>query len=128
MENLSKTLTSDNIEKIAKADDFHIAPLRADGKIYGTPIFIWSVSVGGNLYCRAYSGVDSSWYKAAVTYKEGKIKALGLEKIVRFEAEKDAEINSLIEAYRIKYKWDEYLDDMVGKVPKNATVKVISGE
>ena len=129
MENLSKTLTKEDIEKIAKADDFHIAPFRADGKTYGTLTFIWSVVVDGNLYCRAYSGVDSSWYKAAITQKAGKIEGAGLEKAVRFEAEKDTKINLLIdEAYKTKYKGNEYLDDMVSEGPKNATVKVTSWE
>jgi len=33
------------LHKIAAADDLHIAPLRDDGKTYGTPTWIWSVAV-----------------------------------------------------------------------------------
>jgi hypothetical protein len=41
------------LKRIAQADDLHIAPLRDDGKIYGTPTWIWSVAVDGELYVRA---------------------------------------------------------------------------
>lgn len=37
MDELSKKLTEEEIKKIGKADDFHIAPFREDGKTYGTP-------------------------------------------------------------------------------------------
>lgn len=40
MVNLSKTLTREKLEKITKADDFHITPFRKDFKTNGTPTFI----------------------------------------------------------------------------------------
>ena len=44
------------LRKITQADDLHIAPFREDGKTYGTPTWIWSVAVDGELYVRAYNG------------------------------------------------------------------------
>jgi hypothetical protein len=46
----------DELRKIAEADDLHISPYREDGVTYGTPTWIWSVAVDGNLYVRAYNG------------------------------------------------------------------------
>ncbi len=51
--------SKEELQKIAKADDLHIAPFRDDGKTYGTPTWIWSVNVGDALYVRAYNGTES---------------------------------------------------------------------
>ena len=47
---------ADELRRIAEADDLHIAPFREDGVTYGTPTWIWSVAVNGQLYARAYNG------------------------------------------------------------------------
>ena len=52
----------DELDRIAAADDLHIAPFREDGSTPGTPTWIWSVVVDGALYVRAYNGVNSRWY------------------------------------------------------------------
>jgi hypothetical protein len=48
------TWPEEELRKIAEADDLHIAPFREDGATYGTPTWIWSVAVDGDLYVRAY--------------------------------------------------------------------------
>jgi hypothetical protein len=53
------------LQKIAASDDLHISPLRDDGLTYGTPTWIWSVVVDGELYVCAYNGRQSRWYQAA---------------------------------------------------------------
>ena len=73
------------LKKIAEADDLHISPFREDGVTYGTPTWIWSVVVDGELYVRGYNGQNSSWYRAAVTQKAGRIRVAGLEREVEFE-------------------------------------------
>jgi hypothetical protein len=65
---------------IAEADGLHIAPFREDGATYGTPRWIWSVAVDGDLYVRAYNGQKSRWYHAAVRQKAGRITAAGMAK------------------------------------------------
>lgn len=129
MDEMTKKFTEEEIKRIGETDDFHIAPLREDGQTYGTLTWIWAVEVDGNLYVRAYSGKKSSWYKAAVKQKVGKIKAAGIERKVRFETETDLETNKRIdEAYKKKYKGDEYLESMIGNGPKSATIKITSFE
>lgn len=93
----------EELVQIAAADDLHIAPLREDGQTLGTPTWIWSVAVGGDLYVRAYNGQNSRWYKAAKTQKAGRITAAGMTKDVIFEAV-DGDLNNRVdEAYRAKY-------------------------
>jgi hypothetical protein len=91
------------LQKIDASDDFHISPLRDDGVTYGTPTWIWSVVLNGQLYVRAYNGRQSRWYQAAVRQKAGRIRAAGMTKEVAFEPV-DGPINDRIDdAYRAKY-------------------------
>ena len=116
--------SKDELQTIAKADDLHIAPFRNDGKTYGTPTWIWSVAVGDALYVRAYNGVKSRWYQAALKQKAGRIIAAGLTMEVIFEPV-DGSINDRIdEAYRAKYQESPYLNPMIGARARAATVKV----
>ena len=46
---------SDELRKIAEADDLHVTPFREDGSTYGTPTWIWSVAVDGALFVRGYN-------------------------------------------------------------------------
>jgi hypothetical protein len=74
--------TEDELQRIANSDDLHISPLREDGVTYGTPTWIWSVVVDGNLYVRGYNGQKSRWYQAAVRQSSGRIRAAGMTKQV----------------------------------------------
>jgi len=87
----------DELKKISETDDLHISPFREDGKTYGTPTWIWSVVVGDDLFVRAYNGKKSSWYKAAINQKAGRITAAGMTKEVTFERV-EGEVNNLIDS------------------------------
>jgi hypothetical protein len=114
----------DELVKIAATDDLHIAPLRQDGKTYGTPTWIWSVVVDGGLYVRAYRGKASSWYQAALRQKAGRIIVGGITKEVTF-ASIDGAVNDRIdEAYRVKYRDSRYLDPMISVRARSATVRI----
>lgn len=119
------TWSKKELQRIAEKDDLHISPFREDGKTYGTPTWIWSVSVDGELYVRAYNGQGSRWYQAAMNQKTGQIAAAGITKQVSFEPV-TGEINDRIDdAYRAKYKGSPYLKPMIGERARSATVKVI---
>jgi hypothetical protein len=118
------TWLKDELPKIAESDDLHISPFREDGKAYGTPTWIWSVVVDGELCVRAYNGQNSRWYKAAMRQRAGRITAAGMTKEVKFEPI-TGEIHARIDdAYRAKYKGSPYLDPMIGARARSATVKV----
>ncbi len=119
---------NDELRKIAEADDLHISPFREDGITYGTPTWIWSVTVADALYVRAYNGQKSSWYKAAIRKRAGRITSAGITKEVSFEPVNGA-VNDLIdEAYRKKYKRSKYLGPMIGARARSATIKIIPRE
>lgn len=121
----NKQFLPDELNRVDKADDLHIAPFREDGKTYGTPTWIWAVIVDGNLYVRAYNGVNSRWYKSALEQKAGRIIAAGITREVRFEPV-HGDINSVIdEAYRKKYNDSPYLSPMISNRSRAATIKII---
>jgi hypothetical protein len=122
MSNWSK----DELHRIAEADDLHISPFRKDGVTYGTPTWIWSVAIDDTLYVRAYSGIKSRWYQAAVRQKAGRIIAASMTKEVTFESMDGPIINDRIDdAYRGKYHGSSYLNSMIGTRARSATVKVM---
>src|SRR5436853_3012140 len=115
------TWPKDELRKIAESDDLHVSPFREDGVTYGTPTWIWSVAVDGELYVRAYNGQNSSWYKAAVRQPAGRITAAGLTKEVTFEPVEGAVNDRIDDAYREKYKGSPYLAPMIGARARSAT-------
>lgn len=126
MQTNGKKFDSEELHAINEANDLKISPLRADGKTYGTPTWIWEVVVDGELYVRAYSGTSGRWYQSAISQKAGQIHAAGMVKDVTFETvEKDDLLQSKIDdAYRDKYSKSPYLGSMISERAKAATVKI----
>lgn len=114
----------DLLNRIAASDDLHIAPLRDDLSTFGTPTWIWSVVVDGNLYVRAYNGQASSWYKSAMKNKAGRITAAGETLDVLFDLVDGAVNDRIDEAYRSKYSASPYLTPMIGARARAVTVKI----
>ena len=124
----NKHVTAEELKRIAEADDLHIAPFREDAVTYGTPTWIWSVAVDGDLYVRAYNGQDSRWYRAALRQKAGRITSAGMTKEVSFEPVEGLINDRIDDAYRAKYKSSPYLAPMIGARARSATVKVTPRE
>jgi hypothetical protein len=121
----SNQFSSDELRRIDEADDLHIAPFREDGKTYGTPTWIWEVVVNGDLYVRAYNGVNSRWYRSALKQKAGRIITAGMTKEVRLDPV-TADINNEIdEIYKRKYSKSPYLSAMISERSRAATIKII---
>jgi hypothetical protein len=116
--------SKEELRKIAGSDDLHISPFREDGVTYGTPTWIWSVVVDGNLYVRAYNGTNSSWYQAATKQKAGRVAAGGLTKEVAFETVEGQIDNRIDDAYRAKYQSSPYLKLMISNRARSAAVRI----
>jgi hypothetical protein len=122
MEN--KKFTAEELQKIDKANDLHVSPFRADGVTYGTPTWIWSVVVDGEIYVRAYYGQKSKWYQSALEQKAGRIVAAGMTKEVTYEPVRGDFNEQVDEAYRKKYAGESYLASMTRGRAKKATMKI----
>ncbi len=119
-----KAWSREELQRIAETDDLHIAPYREDGVTYGTPTWVWSVVVGDGLYVRAYHGRQSRWYQAAVRQKAGRIIAAGMTREVTFEPVEGPINDHVDEAYRAKYGGSPYLEAMISRRARSATVRI----
>ena len=93
---------SDELEKIAAADELQLASTRPDGRLR-RPVTIWVVRLGDDVYVRSVNGRTSHWFRGVEDRHEGHIHAGGVDKDVRFLDAGD-DLNDEIEtAYRTKY-------------------------
>ncbi|MGF6873012.1 DUF2255 family protein [Paraburkholderia sp. MM5477-R1] len=118
------TWTKTELDRIAASDDLHVAPFREDRKTYGTPTWVWSVVLDGDLYARAYNGKASRWYQAAILHGSGRITAAGSSRDVSFSPVTGSLIGRIDEAYRHKYGSSPYLAPMIGERARAATVRI----
>src|SRR5262249_344303 len=103
-------------------------PFREDGVTPGTPTWIWSGAVDGDLYVRGYNGQSSRWYQAARRQKAGQITAVGTTRDVLFEPV-EGQINDRVDdAYRATYRGSPYLAPMIGDRARAATIKIMPRE
>lgn len=119
--------TRDELDKIGKANELQIATLRRNGTLR-SPVTIWVVRVGDELYVRAYKGHTGPWFRGTQSRHEGHIWAGGVEKDVTFVEESDPGILTQIDAvYRGKYKrhGPQYVDPMVTAQAREATIKLV---
>jgi hypothetical protein len=118
---------SDELDKIGKADELEITPLRRDGTL-SKPVTIWVVRLNDDLYIRSYRGRGGSWFRAAQVCHEGRIRAGGVEKDVMFVEETDSGTNDRIDdVYRTKYHRysAQYVDPMVAGEARATTIKLV---
>ncbi|MFG6201511.1 DUF2255 family protein [Nonomuraea sp. JJY05] len=119
--------TSDELSRIGTADELRIAPVRDDGTPR-TPVPIWIVRDGDDLYIRSYRGPDGTWYRAARASHHAHITAGGIDKDVALAEENDPGVNDRIDAaYRTKYRryGSTYVTPMVATQARATTLKLL---
>jgi hypothetical protein len=120
------TWTSNELDKIGRAEELQIASLRDDGTLRKL-VTIWVVRLGDDLYVRCVNGRSGAWFRGIQTRHEGCIRAGGVEKDVTFVEEVDPEINKQIDAaYLTKYRrYPQYVSPMVTPAVRAATIKLV---
>ncbi len=118
--------TSDELNKIGKAEELQIASLRHDGTLRN-PVTIWVVRLGDDLYVRSVNGRTSAWFRGAQVRHEGHIRAGGVDEDVTFVEESAPDINKQIDnAYRTKYRRSpSSVDHIVSRGARAATIKLV---
>jgi len=117
--------TSDELGKIAAADELQLASLRRDGTLRNT-VTIWVVRHGDDLYVRTWRGRTSAWFRGVQDRHEGHIRAGGVDKDVVFVEADD--VNDEIDvAYRTKYHRysDSYVTPMIRPEARATTLKLV---
>ena len=120
------TWTSDELNRIGRAEELQIASLRSDGTLRN-PVTIWVVRVGDDLYVRSVNGRNSAWFRGVQTRYEGHIRAGGVDKDVTFVEESDSDINDQIDAaYTTKYRrYASIAKSMTTPAVQAATIKLV---
>lgn len=118
--------TSDELARIGSTEELRIAPRQRNGTLR-TPVTIWVVRYGDDLYVRSWRGHTGAWFRAAQAHHEGHIQAGGVEKNISFVEETDTSINDQIdEAYRSKYRrYASYVPPMISREARATTLKLV---
>ena len=106
------TWTSDELERIAEAEELELASVRRDGTLR-KPVTIWVIRHGDDLYVRSVNGRGSSWFHGAEVRHEAHVEAGGVDKDVRL-IETDDMNDDIDDAYRAKYR--RYAESIVGSI------------
>jgi hypothetical protein len=117
--------TTDELTRIASADELQIAPRRRDGTLRN-PRTIWVVRHGDDLYVRSVNGRTSAWFRGAQIRHEAHIQAGGVDKDVRLVETDD--LNEEIDAaYRTKYRRyaPSIIDTIVSPQARAATLRLV---
>ncbi len=121
------TWTSDELNRIGKADILRIASMRRDGTLRAA-LPIWVVRLRDDLYVRSVNGREAAWFRGAQVRHEGHVQAGGVDKDVTFvEDDGAAALNDQIDhAYRAKYGWpSSAVSHITSPGARAATIKLV---
>ena len=119
--------TSDELNKIGRAEELQNASLRRDGTLRKS-VTIWVVRLGDDLYVRSVNGRTSAWFRSTQVRHEGHIRAGGVDKDVAFVEEPAPGMNEQIDtAYRTKYRRyaASIINSIVTPEARSATIKLV---
>jgi hypothetical protein len=119
------TWTSEELEKIAGAEELQLAPVRPDGT-RRRAVTMWVVRNGDDLYVRSVNGRESSWFRGVQARHEARIRAGGIEKDVTLVETDD--VNDEIDVvYRAKYggRYPGIVPSMVTPEARAATLELV---
>ncbi|MFF4510453.1 DUF2255 family protein [Streptomyces mirabilis] len=119
------TWTNDELTRIEHAEELQMAPSRGAGTPR-TPVPIWVVRDGDDVYVRSFRGSAGAWYRAARASHEGRIRSGGVDKAVTLAEVTDPGVNDRVDsAYRTKYGryGASYVDPLLDA--RDTTLKLI---
>ncbi|MCB9113185.1 MAG: DUF2255 family protein [Anaerolineales bacterium] len=118
--------TTDELNKIGKAEELQIASFRKDGSLRSMRI-IWVVRVGDDLYVRSVNGRTSDWFKGVQSQYAGQIRAGGVVRDVSFVEVTDENINAQIDAaYAEKYRrYPSIIPRINSTTARSASIKLV---
>jgi hypothetical protein len=91
-----------DLRAIGSAREIQIATIRRDGSTR-TPLPIWVVRVGDELFVRSYHGPEGSWFRQVAAHPYARLSAAGREIVVRFVPAEDLSRAEVDQAYVAKY-------------------------
>src|SRR5881296_908820 len=120
------TWTSDELDRIGRAEELEIASVRRDGT-QRNPVTIWVVRHGDDLYVRSVNGSTGTWFRGTQVRHEGRIWAGGVEKDVTFVDADPGNNDQIDAAYRAKYRRyaASIISSIVSSKARSSTIKLV---
>jgi hypothetical protein len=117
---------TDELAKMAAAEEVQIASLRGDGTLR-KPVTIWVVRHGDDLFVRSVKGSSGHWFRGTQERHEGRIRARGVQQDVTFvDAGHDTD-DEVDAAYRAKYRRyaGSILNSVLTPEARSTTIKLV---
>ncbi len=117
--------TEGELGTIGAAEELELASVRRDGTLR-TPVTMWVVRHGDDLYVRSVNGRGSSWFRGVQVRHEARIHAGGVDKEVSVVETDDAG-DAVDAAYRAKYdrRYPTIVPSIVAPDARAATLKLM---
>ena len=115
----------DELSRIEAAEELEIASFRQDGTLR-SPVTIWVVRRGDDVYVRSVNGREGSWFRGAQDRHEARIGAGSVAKDVTL-VETDEANDEIDSAYRAKYRQygPRIVNSVVTPKARAATLKLV---
>jgi hypothetical protein len=117
--------TQAELDRIGNAEELELASLRGDGTLR-SPVTMWVVRQGDDVYVRSVNGRGSSWFRGAQLQREARIEAGGVVKDV--ELVETEEVNDAVDAaYDTKYgrRYASILPSIIAPEARAATLRLV---
>ncbi len=118
--------TSDQLDRVARAEEVQIASVRRDG-VLSKPVTIWAVRHGDDIFVRSVRGRSAHWFRDTEEKHEGRIRGGGLQQDVTF-VDADHNLDDEVDAaYRAKYRRyaGSILNSVLTPEARSTTIKLV---
>ena len=116
--------STNELSRIGGAEEIAILVQRTDGALR-SPLTIWVVRVGDDIYVRSFKGHDGGWFTHAERTRTGRIRAADIERDITFDDPISDAHSAIDAAYRTKYgHYRSLVDQMVSPAATAATFRV----
>jgi hypothetical protein len=116
--------TPEELDLAGSAEEIELSSVRQDGTLR-SPVVMWVVRYGDDLYVRSVNGQGSSWFVRALQRHQATVSAGGIERDVSL-VEIDGVGDKLDDAYRAKYgsRYPTIVPSIVAPEARAATLKL----
>jgi hypothetical protein len=121
--------SEDELRRLGAAEELQIAPVRSNGEVR-RPTTIWGVRSDNGIYVRAAYGSGSGWHRVALSSRQARIRAGGVENDVALEDADPSVLDAVDVAYRDKYgrRYASIVDTINDAEHRASTLRLVPRE